>query len=151
MRFSRTIYSVTRRGARDSLGEMRTPFFEYIPRVYMGTAGSARKATRGGRPQTCIVSKWTSAWMTKRFPSFGPPRPRCPSTARMLTILGGVTSECNVHLNRWFGDVLDLTKVCKWLVYGLVVRFLIVLASPLEGDGVCHQVRMLEIGTNPLS
>jgi len=66
----------------------------------------------------------------------------------MLTICGGATSECNVHLNRWFGDVLDLTKPCRWVVYGFVVRFLIVFPSPLEDDGVHHQIHMLKIRTN---
>ena len=60
----------------------------------------------------------------------------------MLTIWGGETSECNVHLNRWFGDILDLSKLCKWLVYGFVVSFLIVLTSPLEGESVRYQTRM---------
>jgi hypothetical protein len=66
----------------------------------------------------------------------------------MLTIWGGVTSECNVHLNRWFGDVLDLSKLCKWLVYGFVVRFFIAFTSPLEGDGVRRQIGVFGIGTN---
>ena len=65
----------------------------------------------------------------------------------MLTIRGGVTSACSVHLNRWFGDVLDLSKPCRWLVYGFVVSFLIVFTSPLEGDGVRRQIHILEIGT----
>ena len=94
-----------------------------------------------------MVSKRISAWITRRFPSLGPPRPRCPSIVRMLTIRGGVTSACSVHLNRWFGDVLDLSKPCRWLVYGFVVSFLIVLTSPLEGDGVRRQIRVSEIGT----
>lgn len=68
----------------------------------------------------------------------------------MLTIWGGVTSECNVHLNIWFGDALDLSKLCKWLVYGFVVSFLIVLTSPLEGEGVCYQIRMSEIAASAI-
>jgi len=111
MRFSRTRYSVTRRGVEDSLGEIKTPFFEYTSR-------------------DCIVSKRISAWARRRFPNFGPPRPKCPSIARMLTILGGVTSECKVHRNTWFGELLDFSKPCRWPVYGFVVSFLIVLTSP---------------------
>jgi hypothetical protein len=69
----------------------------------------------------------------------------------MLTIWGGVTSECKVHLNRWFGDVLDFSKLCRWLVYGFTVSFLIVLTSPLEGDGVDHQICMPDMmGKNSL-
>jgi len=94
-----------------------------------------------------MVSNRTNAWTTRRLPSFGPPRPRCPSIARILTIRGGVTSECNVHLNLWFGDVLDLSKACRCLVYGFVVSVLIVFTSPLEGSGVHHQISMSEIGT----
>jgi len=132
IRFSRTRYSVTRRGAEASFGESRSPRFEYTSRVCRNS-GSISK--RGGEEseQTCMVSKRISAWITRRFPSLGPPRPRCPSIVRMLTIRGGVTSACSVHLNRWFGDVLDLSKPWRWLVYGFVVSFLIVLTSPLEG------------------
>lgn len=68
----------------------------------------------------------------------------------MLTTLGGVTSECSVHRNRWFGDVLDFSKSCRWLVYGFVVSFLIVLTSPLEEDIACHRNNMAEVGANPL-
>jgi hypothetical protein len=150
MRFSRTRYSVTRRGVEDSFGERRSPRFEYISRVCMETVGSTSKRGRGESEQTCMVSKRTNAWATRRFPSLGPPRPRCPSIARMLTIWAGVTSECSVHLNRWFGDVLALSKPCMWLVYGFVVSCFIVLTSPLEGDGVHNQIHVLEIGANAI-
>ena len=148
MRFSRTRYSVTRRGVEDSFGEIRSPLFEYTSRVYMKLWGQYPNAgEKIHSERTCVVSKRTSAWMTRRFPSLGPPRPRCPSVVRMLTTRGGVTSACSVHLNRWFGDVLDLSKPCRWLVYGFVVSFLIVLTSPLEDDGVRRQIRAFEIGT----
>ena len=114
---------------------------------------TARLTSKGGgeeEEQTCMVSKRTSAWATRRLPIFGPPRPRCPSIARMLTIRGGVTSECNDHLNFWFGDVLDLSKLCRWPVYGFVVRFFIVFTSPLEDRGVRYQIRMLDIRTNAI-
>lgn len=90
-----------------------------------------------------MVSKRTSAWTTKRFPILGAPRPRFPSVARMLTIRVGVTSECDVHMNLWFADVLDLSKPCRWLVYGFVVSLLMVPTSPLEASGVHHQIRSL--------
>jgi hypothetical protein len=113
MRFSRTMCSVTRRGVEASFGESRSPCFEYISRVCKENAELTLKRGRSEPEQTCMVSKRISAWTTRRFPSFGPARPRCPSIARMLTIWGGVTSRFNVHLNRWFGDVLDLSKPCR--------------------------------------
>ena len=113
----------------------------------METPGLKLKGGRGEQ-QTCMVSKRTNAWTTRRLPSFGPPRPRCPSIARILTIRGGVTSEYNDHLNIWFGDVLALSRLCRCLVYGFIVSALIVFTSPLEGSGVRHQIRMSEIRTN---
>jgi len=116
----------------------------------MKTTGLTLKGGGERQQQTWMVSKRTSAWTMRRFPIFGPPRPRCPSIARMLTMRGGVTSLCNDHLNLWFGDVLDLSKLCRWLEYGFVVSFLIVFTSPLEDSGVRHQICMLEIRTNAI-
>jgi len=48
IRFSRTRYSVTRRGVEDSFGEIRSPRLEYISRVCMKTAGLTSK---GGREE----------------------------------------------------------------------------------------------------
>ena len=97
IRFSSTRYSVTRRGFEDSSGEIRTPFFVYTSSVWVETLGQLGKVYEKELQQTCIVSKRIRAWMRRRFPNFGPPRPKCPSIARMLTIFGGVTSDCSDH------------------------------------------------------